>query len=452
MANASVFSQYLQPVRSVADYTADADAADMRRVQLAGAQRQNALAELVAQQQAQQMRDTAEGQSVLRRIASGWNAQTPAERRIADLRNSGRPELMASADNLEKQAAQAMDAQAKLEEARAKTAKTRAEVIDAGLSRYRAALDFVDSPQAAAQWMQAQYADPEIGGFVQSAFGPADQALSRIPTDAAGFDKWRHLSAVGLQKFQAYLLDQAKMDQTKKDADRNYQLRANNELVGADGMPNRVAIGAKSAVAKSGASTSNISVHSEKTYAGNVAEGLAKADVAIIDAGRSAPDRVNTARSIKQVLDSNKAITGTAADIRLEISKALSTAGITDPGSTTATEDLVSMLNSQTLDAIKTSGLGGGQGFTDKDRQFLQDARSGRIAINRDTLWRMADLNERAALATIKSANKVAARLKGNPTFGDVGQDLEIQAPSADSLAAAIKAEAERRAKQNRGK
>ena len=197
--------------------------------------------------------------------------------------------------------------------------------------------------------------------------------------------------------------------------------------------------------------TVRVGVNTEKTYAGNIAEGLAKNDVAALDAARSAPDRVNTARSIKQVLDSNNAITGTAAETRLALTKALSTAGLIDGTSTTATEDLVSMLNTQTLEAIKTAGMGSGQGFTDKDRQFLQDAKSGRIEINAATLRRMADLNERAGVAAIQYGNKIAARLKGNPTLGTVGQDLEVKVPD-DALSKAIAAEASRRAAARGGK
>lgn len=223
---------------------------------------------------------------------------------------------------------------------------------------------------------------------------------------------------------------------------KKFDQEARNDLIGPDGKVNQQVLGAKQSVAKAGAS--NISVSTEKSYAGNVAEGLAKNDVAALDAARAAPDRVRTARSIKQVLDSNKALTGTGAGVRLELTKALSTAGLIDGASTTATEDLVSMLSTQTLDAIKTSGMGSGQGFTDKDRQFLQDAKSGRIENNAATLRRIAELNERAGLATIEYGNKIAKRLKGNPAMGNVGQDLEVQAPD-DPFQKAIADEARRR-------
>lgn len=172
-----------------------------------------------------------------------------------------------------------------------------------------------------------------------------------------------------------------------------------------------------------------INLNTEKTYAGNVAEGLAKNDVSAIDVSRSAPQRITAAQEVKRILDTDKTITGTGAEWRLAANKALATAGIIDGSSVKNTENLASNLASQTLEAIKSSGLGSGQGFTDKDRQFLERAKSGNIEINRDTLRYLADINERAARKSIDYGNKVAERIKNHPAFGSVGQDLFVQQP-----------------------
>jgi hypothetical protein len=78
----------------------------------------------------------------------------------------------------------------------------------------------------------------------------------------------------------------------------------------------------------------------------------------------------------------------------------------------------------------------------------LQDAKSGRIEINHGTLLRIANLNEKSARLSIEAGNKVAKRLKNNPDFGHVGQDLEVAPPPEFKLptAADIQAEAARRA------
>jgi hypothetical protein len=48
----------------------------------------------------------------------------------------------------------------------------------------------VDSPQAAAQWVQAGYADPRLAPIL-SRGGTVEQALARIPTDPAQFQEWK---------------------------------------------------------------------------------------------------------------------------------------------------------------------------------------------------------------------------------------------------------------------
>lgn len=206
-----------------------------------------------------------------------------------------------------------------------------------------------------------------------------------------------------------------------------------NQLMIPDGkggfMVNQALLDARGQIAEKGAARASLSVNTERSYGGEIAQGLAKADLAALDVARSAPDRIKSASDVKRILSTGNAITGTAAEQRLWVDKALSTAGVIDGTRTQATEDLVNLLANQTLDAIKTSGLGSGQGFTDKDRQFLQDAKAGRIEINAKTLYRMADLNEKSARASIAYGNKVAARLKGNPILGTIGQDLEVAVP-----------------------
>jgi hypothetical protein len=197
---------------------------------------------------------------------------------------------------------------------------------------------------------------------------------------------------------------------------------------GADGQAtlNQPVFQAKQNLARSGAS--NVTVNTEKGYAGEIAKGLAGQDLASIDAARSAGDRIQNAQGIKKLLDQNP-ITGTGAEARLSVTKALSTAGLIDGKQVKSTEDLGSLLASSTLDAIKTSGLGSGQGFTDKDRAFLERAKSGNLEINAGTLRTLADLNEKAARASITRGREVAKRLQGNPIMGTVGQDFQFNEP-----------------------
>jgi hypothetical protein len=201
-----------------------------------------------------------------------------------------------------------------------------------------------------------------------------------------------------------------------------------SDLVLADGAggfrPNAPLMGAKSQVAAAGAPKVNLAVNTDKSYFGNVAEGLAKNDVAAVEAARSAPERVQTAQRVKDILSKNP-ITGTGADVRLSLNKALATAGIIDGKNVADTEVLAGTLATQALDAIKSSGLGGGSGFSNADREFLERARAGKIDMTPQALGRIADLNERAARETIKRGNSVIGKLRQSPQAGQMGQMLD---------------------------
>lgn len=195
------------------------------------------------------------------------------------------------------------------------------------------------------------------------------------------------------------------------------------ELLVDDGtgklIPNKPLIEARGQIAERGKTSITNNVNTDKSYFGNVAEGLAKQDVTAIDAGKGAPQRIQTAMAVKELLKKNP-ITGTGAEARLSLNKALATAGIIDGTNVKDTETLASLLASQTMDAIAGSGLGSGQGFTDKDRQFLERAKSGNIELNAGTIGRLADLNERAGRASIKRANSVIGNLRKSGKMGNV--------------------------------
>jgi len=172
-----------------------------------------------------------------------------------------------------------------------------------------------------------------------------------------------------------------------------------------------------------------VNVNTEKTYAGNMAEGLAKQDISALDAAKSATQRIANAQAIRKTLDTLPVITGTGADARLAINNALSTAGLIDGRVVTNTQDLSAMLGRSTLDAIHSSGLGTGNGFTDKDLAFLSRARSGTLESTPDNLRELSRLNERVARIDMQRGQKVANNLKGNKSFGSVGQDFNFEQP-----------------------
>lgn len=220
MASANLFQQYLGPVRSVADYAAEMDQADARR-------QQNAIQALALRRATEQDARAQNAQNALTRIASSWTADTTPDQRIASLRNSGIHELMQQADTLETADLKRQETKAKVSKDQADAGKTQGATMDDALKRYRSALDFIDTPQGAARWFQAQYADPVLGQHMQS-LGPLEAVVSSIPQDPQGFANWRKQTALGMTKFQ-------EMQQQREIADQsNATSIANNQrTVGA---------------------------------------------------------------------------------------------------------------------------------------------------------------------------------------------------------------------------
>lgn len=196
MASANLFQQYLQPVRSVQDYAADMDKAEANQLALQGQRRQNEIAALTADQTRQTMASSAEDRNVHQRLAATWGPDTTVDQRVASLRNSGRPALMQLADALEKQG---LEKQKTVAEVSEKTSK----VMDETIKRYRGALDYIDTPEGAARWLQAQYADPVLKDHMH-ALGPYEQAVQRIPTDPKLFQSWRSNAGMGMEKFMEH--------------------------------------------------------------------------------------------------------------------------------------------------------------------------------------------------------------------------------------------------------
>lgn len=151
------------------------------------------------------------------------------------------------------------------------------------------------------------------------------------------------------------------------------------------------------------------------SYFKEVGKGFAQQDLTSIDAAKKAPDQIKTAQSVIDIVNQGKAITGTAADLRANIAKGFATIGLTSGESVAATEQLSSTLAKQTMDSIKSSGLGAGQGFTNTDREFLEKAASGKISFTPEGLVRIATLNKRAAEAAYKKGQEAINRINQNP-------------------------------------
>lgn len=161
-----------------------------------------------------------------------------------------------------------------------------------------------------------------------------------------------------------------------------------------------------------GTSISNV-VNTEKGLYGGMASKQGDANVELYTQAQKAPDLLQRAQRVKQLLGPNtQAITGAGAEWLLTGSKIANQLGFNTGDAASDTEALSRELAASTLDSIKSSGLGGGTGFSNADRDFLEKAVGGKITLEAKTLKRLADLNEKASLTTIQRWNATASRLK----------------------------------------
>ena len=152
----------------------------------------------------------------------------------------------------------------------------------------------------------------------------------------------------------------------------------------------------------------NVSVSTEKSYGGALAGEVAKSDAAKFEAANSAPNVIQTIQSTRNLLDTGNVITGIGAQQRLDLARfgqLLGVGGTNSNERVANTQQLFANRAQATLDSIRSSGLGAGQGFSNKDREFLENARLGNITYDATSLRRQLDIEEKVARATVSSWN-----------------------------------------------
>lgn len=167
-----------------------------------------------------------------------------------------------------------------------------------------------------------------------------------------------------------------------------------------------------------------VNVSTEKKFGEAFAGKIADEDVKLKVAAEDAPNAAATANRVMSILQSGQVFTGSAANIKLQMAKLLKLGGGSDSEAIANTEVLISSLADTTLGAIRTSGLGSGQGFTNSDRDFLEKAKAGQITYDAVSLQRLAKIAHRAAEATAEKWNK---RVKSIPQSAIEGTGISTE-------------------------
>lgn len=102
-----------------------------------------------------------------------------------------------------------------LREGTTKIQQTQHATQEGAIKNARAGLDFVNTPQAGAQWLTAQFNDPVMGKYFAAMGKTREQSLAeyrQMVTQPGGFEKWRQQAAMGTDKMRQHLIAERGQD------------------------------------------------------------------------------------------------------------------------------------------------------------------------------------------------------------------------------------------------
>lgn len=156
----------------------------------------------------------------------------------------------------------------------------------------------------------------------------------------------------------------------------------------------------------------DVTVSTGKKYGETFGTQIAERDANMLDAARQAPTLASDANRILDLANNPNVFTGSLAQVKLNVARALGVVGADTNEVVANTEQLIAAAGQSTLNAIKGAGLGTGQGFTDKDLAFLRDIAGGKITFTKETLSELARLQYKVAE---KAAGAWGSRVKEIP-------------------------------------
>ncbi len=172
-------------------------------------------------------------------------------------------------------------------------------------------------------------------------------------------------------------------------------------------------------------------------YGNSFASALGGKTAELLDTGRAqaqaGADSIQTARGIREAIDSNKAFTGPGANVRLKIAQIAPMIGFQgDPEGVQKTREVIVGLSKQ---ALAARGALKGQGrISDFEGKLLERASAGNVEdLTASEIRTILDVNERAARMQIRNHNRVVESALKKPEFSDQRDIYKINEPPAYS-------------------
>lgn len=408
----SIFAQYLKPVKSIADYDAEYQTGQRNALLLDQAR----TAQASAAQKMQMDRDAA------MRAEQGRNALMSGLK-TADLNSdAGRAAFVQQtgqygADFLKDYSVSAENF-GKADKAKADAMKERGAALDQALARNRNLLNYVQTPQQAAQWAQSAYQDPDLAPIMQRIAPDAQTFAQTIPQDPQGFGNWRVSAVSGADKLREILARE--MEGAQKTA---------NDTMIPDGkggfMVNKPLVDAKKTVASAGKTTVSVNTAPKAFWT-----DFGKANVEVLMKEREGATAASGV--LQSVVEIRKAAEGGAyqgagAELKLGAAKALGALGMPYDQQTVANSEVFDAQTKQfVLNSIKQLGANP----SNTDREFIEKTVPG-LRTDPAALPRLLTFLEGKARSQIRTFNEKAKRVQADPAAAQMPFQIEVPEPDA---------------------
>jgi hypothetical protein len=290
-----------------------------------------------------------------------------------------------------------LESYGKAQEQMGKGAEAQTKGLTSRMEYFRKNLPF--NPQAAATWLTNAYADPEIGPEL-SKMGTLEQALSAIPTDPAAYLKWLEGSAMFADQYVERRVPTAEsmLEYTQPMSPEVFEQQR--------------------ALRATGAPRTTINMPAAGAFSKTLGEQAASRLDDLRTKAESARSTLQTSEQLLPLLDDPNFISGTLANARLAVAKAV---GI----DVSATEAYFAGIGQQVAERI--TAFGAGTGLSDADREFAKKIAGGEETLTVNAIRRIIRINNESARNVIGNYNEERTRLsKKEPEVLDYYPELSV--------------------------
>lgn len=251
----------------------------------------------------------------------------------------------------------------------AESGKISGETITNRMNYWRNSIP--SNPAMAANWVAGVYSDPVVSPILNK-IGTAEEVIKTIPKDPAEYQKWAQQWSMGAQKFNEAMMP--------------YITPKSPEVM-------------KQELEKAAAGKTSISVpiNTSKKFGETLAEGAGKRLDSFRDNAEQAVRAIETNKRLRPLLDDPKFISGTFADARTAVARALGM-------DVSATESFFSGMAEQVASRIKA--FGAGSGLSNADREYALAWAGGKPDLSAEGIARIMRINDQSAKYAVKKYNE----------------------------------------------